>query len=105
VEGESRWACPNCGAHRLALEELPNVGALGAQPLSDLIGMGDPIDRPLPRIVCLNCGRQWPNPEAVWAEAEGASSPGRDAMPDGSTPDAATLDPATPDAALPDESR
>ena len=74
MEGESRWACPNCGAHRLALEELPNVGALGAQPLSDLIGMGDPIDRPLPGIVCLNCGRQWASPEAVWAEAEDGSS-------------------------------
>ena len=36
-------------------------------------GMGDPIDRPLPGIVCLNCGRQWPSPEAVWAEAEEAS--------------------------------
>lgn len=73
MEGESRWSCPACGARRLALEELPNVGALGAQPLSDLIGMGDPIDRPVPGIVCLNCGRQWPNPEAVWAEAGGAA--------------------------------
>ncbi|MEZ0241679.1 MAG: hypothetical protein ACAH65_12865 [Chloroflexota bacterium] len=73
MEGESRWACPACGARRLALEELPNVGALGAQPLSDLIGMGDPLDRPLPGIVCLDCGRQWPNPEAVWAEADGVA--------------------------------
>ena len=79
MEGESRWACPSCGARRLALEELPNVGALGAQPLSDLIGMGDPIDRPLPGIVCLNCGRQWPSPEAVWAEAESAPAAGASA--------------------------
>jgi hypothetical protein len=101
VEGESRWACPSCGAHRLALEELPNVGALGAQPLSDLIGMGDPIDKPLPGIVCLNCGRQWPSPEAVWAEAEAGSPPG----PDGTAHDDAASDPRTPDAAMPEESR
>jgi hypothetical protein len=101
VEGESRWACPSCGAHRLALEELPNVGALGAQPLSDLIGMGDPIDKPLPGIVCLNCGRQWPNPEAVWAESEGPSA----AAPNAATQDDAAEDGAMPDAALPDESR
>jgi hypothetical protein len=101
VEGESRWACPNCGAHRLALEELPNVGALGAQPLSDLIGMGDPIDKPLPGIVCLNCGRQWPNPEAVWAEAEGASPPG----PDGTAHENAGPDPLTTGPAMPEESR
>ena len=81
MEGESRWACPNCGACRLALEELPNVGALGAQPLSDLIGMGDPIDRPLPGIVCLNCGRHWPNPEAVFAEAEAGSAPAAGRIP------------------------
>jgi hypothetical protein len=100
VEGESRWACPSCGAHRLALEELPNVGALGTQPLSDLIGMGDPIDRPVPGIVCLNCGRQWPNPEAVWAEAEGASPSGKNATtPDDATRDVAMRDPATPDEA------
>jgi hypothetical protein len=82
------------------LEELPNVGALGAQPLSDLIGMGDPIDRPLPGIVCLSCGRQWPSPEAVWAEAEGAAVSAVDggASPE-SVPELPTPDPATSDEA------
>jgi hypothetical protein len=74
--------------------------------MSDLIGMGDPIDRPLPGIVCLNCGRHWPSPEAVWADADGESP----AVPDPSTQDVTTQDDtmqdvATLDPAMPDDSR
>jgi len=68
-ESESQWACPVCGAHRLALEELPRVGAMGAQPYADILGMGDPADRSMPAIVCLQCGTRWPNADAFWAAA------------------------------------
>jgi hypothetical protein len=69
-EDESRWACPACGAHRLALEELPKVGAMGAQPYTDILGMGDPTERRMPAIVCLACGRRWGDANAFWAEAD-----------------------------------
>jgi CheY-like chemotaxis protein len=71
VEDESRWACPTCGERRLAMEELPRIGAMGAQPYSDILGMGDPSDRVLPSIVCLGCGRRWDDAEAFWAETRG----------------------------------
>ena len=50
------------------MEELPRVGAMGAQPYSDILGMGDPSERRLPEIVCLGCGRRWPDAAAFWAE-------------------------------------
>jgi hypothetical protein len=65
------------------MEELPNVGAMGAQPLSDIIGMGDPSERRMPEIVCLACGRRWSDADAFWAEADpskgesGPSEPGQ----------------------------
>jgi hypothetical protein len=72
AEPESRWACPTCGAHRLATEELPQVGAMGAQPYSDILGLGDPKEPALPAIVCLNCGRRWRDADAFWSEVNGA---------------------------------
>ena len=71
-ESESQWACPVCGAHRLAMEELPRVGAMGAQPYTDILGMGDPADRSMPAIVCLQCATRWPNADAFWAAANAA---------------------------------
>jgi hypothetical protein len=64
---ESRWACPVCGAHRLAMDELPRVGAMGAQPYTDILGMGDPGNRTMPAILCLACGSRWPDADAFWA--------------------------------------
>lgn len=72
AESESQWACPVCGAHRLAMEELPRVGAMGAQPYADILGMGDPADRSMPAIVCLQCSTRWPNADAFWAAANAA---------------------------------
>lgn len=69
---ESRWACPVCGAHRLAMDELPRVGAMGAQPYTDILGMGDPGDRMMPAILCLACGARWPDADAFWAASGGA---------------------------------
>jgi len=51
------------------MEELPRVGAMGAQPYADILGMGDPADRPMPAIVCLQCATRWPNADAFWAAA------------------------------------
>jgi hypothetical protein len=51
------------------MEELPRVGAMGSQPYSDILGMGDPKDRTMPEIVCLACSTRWPNAEAFWADA------------------------------------
>jgi hypothetical protein len=63
------------------MEELPRVGAMGAQPYTDILGMGDPADRTMPAIVCLQCATRWPNADAFWAAAN---------APDGADGDAAT---------------
>ena len=75
AEPESQWACPVCGAHRLAMEELPRVGAMGAQPYADILGMGDPADRSMPAIVCLQCATRWPNADAFWVAANAVVDP------------------------------
>lgn len=61
----SREACPVCGQHRLTLLPFPTVDVLGVQPYAELIGLGDPAQRPdtTPAIGCLNCGSEWPNLE------------------------------------------
>jgi CheY-like chemotaxis protein len=76
AEDESRWPCPACGERRLAMDELPRIGAMGAQPYSDIIGMGDPTNRTMPAIVCLACGRRWDDADSFWTEtrAESASA-------------------------------
>jgi hypothetical protein len=51
------------------MEELPKVGAMGPQPYTDILGMGDPGDRSMPAIVCLECSTRWPNADAFWAAA------------------------------------
>lgn len=58
------------------------MGAMGSQPYSDILGMGDPGDRTIPEIVCLACATRWPNAEAFWADA-------REPAADGETPDSA----------------
>jgi len=58
------------------MEELPRVGAMGSQPYTDILGMGDPGDRPMPAIVCLQCSTRWPNADAFWAAANAAEEAG-----------------------------
>jgi hypothetical protein len=79
LEPESRWACPVCGAHRLAMEKLPKVGAMGSQPYTDILGMGDPDDRSMPEIVCLECSTRWPNADTFWAAASAVDASAGDA--------------------------
>jgi hypothetical protein len=57
------------------MEELPRVGAMGAQPYADILGMGDPADRSMPAIVCLQCSTRWPNADAFWAAANATAEP------------------------------
>lgn len=52
------------------MEEPPKFGAMGSQPYLDIVGMGDPSDPTVPAIVCLNCGRRWPDLAAFWTEVE-----------------------------------
>lgn len=52
------------------MEEPPKFGAMGSQPYLDIVGMGDPSDPTVPAIVCLNCGRRWPDLAAFRAESE-----------------------------------
>ncbi|HEV2006031.1 MAG TPA: hypothetical protein VGQ85_05390 [Candidatus Limnocylindrales bacterium] len=79
------------------MEELPKVGAMGPQPYTDILGMGDPGDRKMPAIVCLQCSTRWPDADAFWAAAnaadgaetaEGESREGDGAAGDGATSDA-----------------
>ena len=55
----SREACPNCGAHQLAVaqDEAPDLRQ--ARPYDELLGMGDPVVHQPPGIVCLACGTEW----------------------------------------------
>lgn len=55
----SAEACPECGAHRLAILDFPDVPTLGVQPYSELLGMGDLHATTPPGIGCLACGAEW----------------------------------------------
>lgn len=59
MDERSRDACPICGQHRLALLAFPDIGAVGYQALSDVIGMGDAKASSQPAIGCLGCGAEW----------------------------------------------
>lgn len=55
----SAEACPVCGQHRLAVapDDAPDLRR--SRPYDELIGMGDPVVRQAPGIVCLACGTEW----------------------------------------------
>lgn len=75
------------------MEELPRVGAMGAQPYTDILGMGDPGDRTMPAIVCLQCGTRWPNADAFWAAANAVNgTDGDSAAGDGAAGKGAEID-------------
>jgi hypothetical protein len=56
---------------------------MGTQPYTDILGMGDPGDRPMPAIVCLDCSMRWPNADAFWAAATAAEDDTGEAGGDG----------------------
>ena len=65
---ESAFACPRCGAHRLAMITFPDQRTMGYAPAFEIIGMGEPVVNTPPAIGCLGCGAEWPTVEAVRAE-------------------------------------
>lgn len=74
----SAAACPNCGAHRLALLNLPAIDLNGYRPVDEIYGMVNGPSPDEPGIGCLACGAEWRNladfNEAVARQAD--SSPG-----------------------------
>jgi hypothetical protein len=57
----SAAACPNCGAHRLALLSLPSIDPTGYRPLDEIYGMVTGPSLEEPGIGCLACGAEWPD--------------------------------------------
>ncbi|HEY7524764.1 MAG TPA: hypothetical protein VH720_14030 [Candidatus Limnocylindrales bacterium] len=61
-EERSAQACPECGAHRLAVLSFPEMP--GGSPIDLEIPLGGrAADPPAPGIGCLACGAEWPNLE------------------------------------------
>jgi hypothetical protein len=60
----SAEACPECGAHRLALLDLPLTPAAGYQVYAEIVGVADLQPESRPSIGCLACGAEWPDLEA-----------------------------------------
>ena len=73
----SEAACPNCGAHRLALLKLPTINTSGYSPVEAVYGMGNGPSPDEPGIGCLACGAEWPDlaafNEAVARQSEGGA--------------------------------
>lgn len=67
--------CPRCGAHRLALLNLPTIDVSGYRPLDEIYGMVTGPSLEEPGIGCLACGAEWPDLAAFNAEAEDHHGP------------------------------
>ena len=65
----SRYACPRCGEHRLAIIEFPQQHSVGFVPANEIIGMGEPTVLTPPAIGCLACGAEWPTLESFREES------------------------------------
>ncbi len=55
----SAESCPACSRHTVSLLGFPYVATMGAQPTSDILGMGELSPDQPPGIGCLSCGAQW----------------------------------------------
>ena len=58
-QARSEQACPVCSQHTLALDQPPEIDAMGVQAFSDMVGMGDLHNEGAIGIVCLNCKTRW----------------------------------------------
>ncbi|CAN5764633.1 hypothetical protein BH24CHL8_BH24CHL8_04580 [soil metagenome] len=67
----SAEACPVCGRHTVSLLGFPYVATMGAQPTSDILGMGELSPDQPPGIGCLSCGAQWAD-VAAFRDASGS---------------------------------
>jgi len=65
----SRYVCPRCGEHRLAIIEFPKQQSVGFVPANEIIGMGEPTVLTPPAIGCLACGAEWPTLAAFREES------------------------------------
>ena len=65
----SRYACPRCGEHRLAIIEFPRQHSVGFVPANEIFGMGEPTVLTPPAIGCLACGAEWPTLEGFHDES------------------------------------
>jgi hypothetical protein len=72
----SAEACPRCGAHRLALLNLPTIDTSGYRPLDEIYGLVTGPSLEAPGIGCLACGAEWPDLADFKAEAEGQRESG-----------------------------
>jgi hypothetical protein len=65
----SRDACPRCGAHQLAVLDVPDVELTGYQPANASMGIATDVRlEGEPGIGCLACGAQWPDLAAFRVE-------------------------------------
>ena len=64
TNGNSREACPVCGAHALHLLYFPTVDLTGSRPFDELLGMGELKPDQPPGIGCEACGTEWPDLES-----------------------------------------
>jgi len=69
MSDRSRYACPRCGEHRLAIIEFPRQHSVGFVPANEIIGMGEPTVLTPPAIGCLACGAEWPTLAAFREES------------------------------------
>lgn len=60
-EARSKEACPECGAHRLALLDFPDEASGADKAPQAVIGatLAEPVE--VPAIGCLACGAEWPD--------------------------------------------
>lgn len=79
----SAEACPECGAHRLAVLEFPYLPTTGYQPFAEVVGMGEARQRSGPGIACLACGSEWQDLDAFRAARDGRQEGGHDARDGG----------------------
>lgn len=75
----SAEACPECGAHRLAVLEFPYLPTTGYQPFAEVVGMGEARQRSGPGIGCLACGSEWADVDAFRAARDGREEGSHDA--------------------------
>lgn len=77
-QARSEKACPVCSQHTLALDQPPEIDAMGVQAFSDMVGMGDLPNEGAIGIVCLNCKTRWRDADA-FARGEPEPDVGSDA--------------------------
>jgi hypothetical protein len=72
-DARSREACPRCGAHRLAVIDIPDVSYQPYDPANAMQGIRTDFRlQGTPTIGCLACGTEWEDLPGLRAEQAGA---------------------------------